>query len=124
MTYVRVAPSLDGYAFIDVDVGVKFQGRGVRTLLDAEVEGRDLQISSQTGAGKTVALGFVLAPKLAAERGAVRAAAAAALEQCAQQVARGGRRKAAGQRAYGWQRALRVLVGGRKGPGEEGDRKC
>ena len=40
LTYVRVAPSLDGYAFIDVDVGIKFQGRGVRTLLDAEVEGR------------------------------------------------------------------------------------
>ena len=40
-----------------------------RAVLDAEVEGRDLQISSQTGSGKTVALGFVLAPKLAAERG-------------------------------------------------------
>ena len=39
LTYVRVAPSPDGYAFIDVDVGMKFQGRGVRTLLDAEVEG-------------------------------------------------------------------------------------
>ncbi len=30
-------------------------------VLAAEVEGRDLQISSQTGSGKTVALGFVLA---------------------------------------------------------------
>jgi len=40
-----------------------------RAVLDTEVEGRDLQISSQTGSGKTVALGFVLAPKLVAERG-------------------------------------------------------
>jgi ATP-dependent RNA helicase DeaD len=40
-----------------------------RAVLDTEVEGHDLQISSQTGSGKTVALGFVLAPKLAAERG-------------------------------------------------------
>ena len=40
-----------------------------QAVLDTEVEGHDLQISSQTGSGKTVALGFVLAPKLAAERG-------------------------------------------------------
>jgi len=40
-----------------------------RAVLDAEVEGHDLKISSQTGSGKTVALGFVLAPKLVAERG-------------------------------------------------------
>lgn len=32
-----------------------------RAVLGAELEGRDLQISSQTGSGKTVALGFVLA---------------------------------------------------------------
>lgn len=38
-------------------------------VLAAEVEGRDLQISSQTGSGKTVALGFVLAPVLESERG-------------------------------------------------------
>ena len=37
-----------------------------RAVLGAEVEGRDLQISSQTGSGKTVALGFVLAPSLEA----------------------------------------------------------
>ena len=30
-----------------------------RAVLEAEVQGRDLQISSQTGSGKTVALGFV-----------------------------------------------------------------
>lgn len=33
-------------------------------VLEAEAEGRDLQISSQTGSGKTVALGFVLASHL------------------------------------------------------------
>jgi ATP-dependent RNA helicase DeaD len=37
-------------------------------VLAAEVEGRDLQISSQTGSGKTVALGFVLARRLESER--------------------------------------------------------
>ena len=37
-------------------------------VLAAEADGRDLQISSQTGSGKTVALGFVLAPALFTER--------------------------------------------------------
>ncbi|MDP6386643.1 MAG: DEAD/DEAH box helicase, partial [Planctomycetota bacterium] len=37
-------------------------------VLAAEADGRDLQISSQTGSGKTVALGFVLAPALSNER--------------------------------------------------------
>ena len=32
-----------------------------RAVLEAECEGRDLRISSQTGSGKTVALGFALA---------------------------------------------------------------
>ena len=51
------------------------EGRGFKELtpvqeavMAAEAEGRDLQISSQTGSGKTVALGFVLAPALSAER--------------------------------------------------------
>lgn len=35
-----------------------------RAVLDTEAEGRDLQIFSQTGSGKTVALGFVLAKHL------------------------------------------------------------
>ena len=35
-----------------------------RAVLEADVTGRDLQISSQTGSGKTVALGFVLATHL------------------------------------------------------------
>ena len=38
-------------------------------VLADESEGRDLQISSQTGSGKTVALGFALAQRLEAERG-------------------------------------------------------
>jgi len=37
-------------------------------VIEAEVEGRDLQISSQTGSGKTVALGFVITPALEGER--------------------------------------------------------
>jgi ATP-dependent RNA helicase DeaD len=51
------------------------EGRGFKELtpvqkavMAPEAEGRDLQISSQTGSGKTVALGFVLAPALSAER--------------------------------------------------------
>src|SRR5687768_11481950 len=35
-------------------------------VLDPALEGRDLRISSQTGSGKTVAVGFLLAPQLAA----------------------------------------------------------
>ena len=56
---------------VPASVRTAFQARGFtelssvqRAVLDAEVEGRDLQISSQTGSGKTVALGFVLAPQL------------------------------------------------------------
>lgn len=37
-----------------------------RAVLNAEAEGRNLRISSQTGSGKTVALGFALAPMLIA----------------------------------------------------------
>ena len=64
--------------FDDVPASVRgaLEGRGFleltsvqRAVLDAEVEGRDLQISSQTGSGKTVALGFVLAAALEGERG-------------------------------------------------------
>ena len=45
-----------------------------RAVLDAESAGRDLRISSQTGSGKTVALGLLLAPSLVTE-GAARTAA-------------------------------------------------
>ncbi len=38
-----------------------------QTVLHAEAEGRSLRISSQTGSGKTVALGFALARELIAE---------------------------------------------------------
>ena len=62
LTYVRVAPSLDGYAFIDVDVGVKFQGRGVRTLLDAEVEGAAEITGSVTRFGLEGSLRLKLGP--------------------------------------------------------------
>ena len=62
LTYVRVAPSLDGYAFIDVDVGIKFQGRGVRTLLDAEVEGAAEITGSVTRFGLEGALRLKLGP--------------------------------------------------------------
>ncbi len=35
-----------------------------RAVLESEVQGRDVQISSQTGSGKTVALGMLMAPVL------------------------------------------------------------
>ena len=38
-----------------------------RAVLDAESEGQDLRISSQTGSGKTVAIGFALARHLTTE---------------------------------------------------------
>jgi ATP-dependent RNA helicase DeaD len=53
----RLRPALEARGF-DALTDVQ------RAVLEAEVEGRDLQISSQTGSGKTVALGFVLAPPL------------------------------------------------------------
>ena len=37
--------------------------------LEAVEKGRDLRITSQTGSGKTVALGIVMAPSLVPERG-------------------------------------------------------
>jgi len=47
------------------------EGRGYRqatavqrAVLESEVQGRDVQISSQTGSGKTVALGMLMAPVL------------------------------------------------------------
>ncbi len=56
----RLRPALEARGF-DALTDVQ------RAVLEAEVEGRDLQISSQTGSGKTVALGFVLAPPLETE---------------------------------------------------------
>ncbi len=40
-----------------------------RAVLAPEAHGRDLQVSSQTGSGKTVALGLVLAPRLLEQAG-------------------------------------------------------
>ena len=67
---------VDPFGDVPSSVCKALKGRGFteltsvqRAVLDTEVEGHDLQISSQTGSGKTVALGFVLAPKLVAERG-------------------------------------------------------
>jgi ATP-dependent RNA helicase DeaD len=51
-----------------------------RAVLEPALGGRDLRISSETGSGKTVAVGFVLAPLLARERDAsVRGCRPAAL---------------------------------------------
>ncbi|MFN2376327.1 MAG: hypothetical protein ABR538_07300, partial [Candidatus Binatia bacterium] len=47
--------ALEDHGFADLTVVQK-------AVLADEAEGRDLQISSQTGSGKTVALGLVLAP--------------------------------------------------------------
>jgi len=35
-----------------------------KAVLDPELDGRDLRVSSQTGSGKTVAIGFVVAGEL------------------------------------------------------------
>ncbi len=67
---------VDPFGDVPSSVCKALKGRGFteltsvqRAVLDTEVEGHDLQISSQTGSGKTVALGFVLASRLVAERG-------------------------------------------------------
>ncbi len=61
----------DAFDGIAAPLRAALLGRGFTALtavqqavLDATIEGRDLQISSQTGSGKTVALGFVMAPQL------------------------------------------------------------
>ncbi len=64
------APTL-GFGALSPVLRTALEGRGFTELtavqhavLEAEVEHGDLQISSQTGSGKTVALGFVLAAAL------------------------------------------------------------
>jgi ATP-dependent RNA helicase DeaD len=72
-----VVPALSGdlsdhrFAAVPARLRAALEARGFdrltdvqRAVLDADVKGRDLQISSQTGSGKTVALGFVLSPPL------------------------------------------------------------
>jgi ATP-dependent RNA helicase DeaD len=70
------APAASVFDAVPKSLRAAFVARGFtelsavqRAVLEAKVEGRDLQISSQTGSGKTVALGFVLAPMLESERG-------------------------------------------------------
>jgi ATP-dependent RNA helicase DeaD len=66
-----VACATSPFESVPASLRAALEGRGFerltavqRAVLEAEAEGRDLQISSQTGSGKTVALGFVLAPPL------------------------------------------------------------
>ncbi len=68
-------PSPQAFAGVPEPLRAPLEARGFdrltavqRAVLEAEAGGRDLQISSQTGSGKTVALGFALAPRLIAER--------------------------------------------------------
>jgi ATP-dependent RNA helicase DeaD len=72
------APSESPFEAVPEALRAALQRRGFDELtavqsavLGADAPGRDLQISSQTGSGKTVALGFVLAPCLT-EAAAVR----------------------------------------------------
>ncbi len=67
--------SPDPFSAVPQNLRLALQKRGFDSLtavqtavLEAEADGRDLQISSQTGSGKTVALGFVLAPLLETPR--------------------------------------------------------
>jgi len=69
-------PCGDSSAFADVPAPIRkaLEERGFtdltevqRAVLDSCATARDLQISSQTGSGKTVAIGLALAPRLIAE---------------------------------------------------------
>ncbi len=69
---------LDEFAAVPAELIPALRGRGFEALtsvqcavLEGELAGRDLRISSQTGSGKTVAIGLVLARELltAADRG-------------------------------------------------------
>src|SRR5436190_10735615 len=67
------APPEIAFAAVPEPLRSALVGRGFTRLtsvqsavLAADDGARDLQISSQTGSGKTVALGFVLAPRLIA----------------------------------------------------------
>ncbi len=68
---VEVAPGteVDAFEGLASDLRAAIEGRGFegltavqRAILDADAEGRDLRVASQTGSGKTVGLGFVMAP--------------------------------------------------------------
>ena len=66
---------IDCLAGVPASLGSAIRRRGYSSLtsvqhavLGAESDGRDLRISSQTGSGKTVAIGFALAAELLGER--------------------------------------------------------
>ena len=67
------APATDGFAAVPAVLRPALLRRGFTELTTVQVAalaaaeaGRDLRISSQTGSGKTVALGFAMAPQLVA----------------------------------------------------------
>ena len=82
-TAVELAPGLaTELAGVPAPLARAMRARGFETLtsvqrsvLDAESAGRDLRISSQTGSGKTVAIGLALASDLAAPAGQERRSA-------------------------------------------------
>ena len=64
-----VEADADAFEGLAPDLRSAIEGRGFggltavqRAILDADAEGRDLRVASQTGSGKTVGLGFVMAP--------------------------------------------------------------
>jgi ATP-dependent RNA helicase DeaD len=70
-----VDPVVDPLAHVPEPLATSMRRRGFaeltsvqRAVLDAESGGRDLRISSQTGSGKTVAIGLALAGDLATKR--------------------------------------------------------
>lgn len=72
----ELAPPIDCLAGVPASLGSAIRRRGYSTLtsvqqavLGAESEGRDLRISSQTGSGKTIAIGLALAPELIGDAG-------------------------------------------------------
>ncbi len=77
--------SNEAFAGIPAPLVTALEGRGFteltavqRAVVDADAEGRDLRISSQTGSGKTVAFGLALAAKFLRESEAAHAPPAAA----------------------------------------------
>lgn len=62
-------PEADAFEGLAPDLRAAIEDRGFngltavqRAILDADAAGRDLRVASQTGSGKTVGLGFVMAP--------------------------------------------------------------
>jgi len=77
----------DPFEHVPADLGPTLRKRGFDSLtscqqavLAADVQGRDIRISSQTGSGKTVAIGLVLAEDMA-EAGATKSSSRGACPQ-------------------------------------------